>query len=275
MQRLRYDFIIGCWLLAMLPLAGLQGQSHLPVAAGGRGLAMGQTRLLSRSVWATVGNQAGLSGLKTPQVAVMGRNWSGLAMVSQVTAVAAVPVQEGALGLQLQHLGTADYREQKIGLSYARPFAERLHVGIQLDYLGLQLGEYGRRGLLTFEGGVLLDLNAEWTVAAHLFSPVAVAWNEWTATQPALALGAGYRASDKIQLVAEVEQVAQSRINARLGLDYQVLEVLALRVGATTYPAQQTFGVGLKVGALRIDAATVLHGTLGAAGGMSVRYDFE
>lgn len=236
---------------------------------------MGQTRLLSRSVWATVGNQAGLSGLSSPQAAVMGRNWSGLAAVSQVTAVAAVPIQMGALGLQLQHLGTADYREQKIGLSYARPFAERLHVGIQLDYLGLQLGEYGRRGLLTFEGGLLLEVNKEWTVAAHVFSPVTVAWNEWTDTQPALSLGVAYRASDKITLVGEVEQVALDRINAKMGLDYQVLDALALRVGATTYPAQQTFGVGFKLGPLHIDAATVLHRTLGASGGVSVRYDFE
>lgn len=266
--------ILLCILLtgAALPLLA---QSHLPAAAGGRGLAMGGTRLLSRSVWAAVGNQAGLSGLQAPQVAVMGRNWSGLATVSQVTAVAALPVQSGAIGLQLQHFGTTDYQEQKIGLSYARPFAERLHVGIQLDYLGLRLGEYGRRGLLTFEAGLLLEVNKAWSVAAHVFSPVAVAWNETAATQPTLALGAGYRASDKITLVAEVEQVALDGLNARLGLDYQVLEVLALRVGATTQPVQQSFGVGIKVGTLYVDAATILHPTLGASGGVSVRYEFE
>ena len=55
-------------------------------------------------------------------------------------------------------------------------------------------------------------------------------------------------------------------------ITYQVIEVLYIRAGVATTPVVASFGLGLKIKALRIDIATSYHTTLGLSPSLSVSY---
>lgn len=260
-------------LTTALPLA-IQAQNHAPSAAGARGMATGTIRTVSQDVNSTFGNQAGLAALENTSLTVFGENRFLLSDVSQFSLAAGLPTNSGTFGLAVQYFGFEDYNEQKLGLAYARKLADKFLVGVQLDYLNVRIPEYGNQGNLTFEVGVQAELHPQLLIGTHIFSPVQISWTDNDDYVPTVfAIGASYRPSKKLSITAEVEKDFEFPVNAKFGIDYQIIDQLSLRLGGTTFPVQNTFGIGLHLNNIDIDVATLFHQTLGVSTGVSVSYE--
>lgn len=249
-------------------------QNHTPTSAGAKGMAIGQTRVTASDVNSVFGNQAGLAFLEKTAVTAFGENRFSLAEINQFSVGAGLPSAYGAFGLAVQYYGFESYNEQKIGLSYARKLAKNFAIGAQFDYLNLRIPEYGNQANLTFELGLQAIINKKVRLGGHIFSPITRNWNENNTVPRVFALGVSYQPTDKISLVAEAEKNSLSPINIKAGVDYQIIEALSFRVGVTTFPVQNTFGVGWHLGDLRIDVSTAFHYLLGVSTGLSVGYEF-
>jgi long-subunit fatty acid transport protein len=249
-------------------------QNHTPTSAGAKGMATGQTRVTANDVNSVFGNQAGLAFLEKTAVTVFGENRFALADINQFSVGAGLPSRYGTFGLAVQYYGFESYNEQKIGLSYARKLAKNFAIGAQFDYLNLRIPEYGNQANFTFELGLQAIINEKVRLGGHIFSPITRNWNENNTVPSVFALGVTYQPTDKISLVAEAEKSSFAPVNIKAGIDYQIIEALSFRVGVTTFPVQNTFGIGWHIGHLQIDVSTAFHYLLGVSTGLSVGYEF-
>lgn len=247
-------------------------QNHTPSAAGAQGLSMGGTRTSTQGISAIFGNQAGLTALEQTSFIAFGENRFFLADVNQFSVGCGISTASGNFGIALQYFGFEAYNEQKIGLAYARKLFDKLSVGVQLDYLGLRIPDYGNRSNITAEIGLQTQLNPSLCIGIHAFTPFTIAWTDDDFVPTILALGAAWQPSEKVTMTAEIEKDINFPVNAKLGLDYRIVEVLSLRIGVNTYPVQNSFGVGLNLNKLKIDIASVYHQVLGVTTGFSVIY---
>ena len=250
-------------------------QNHTPSAAGAAGLAIGGTRTLSQDVNAVLGNQAGLAFVDKTSLTVFGENRFVAANVSQFSAGAAIPLKSGTFGIAAQYFGFESYNEQKLGLAYARKLFDKVALAVQLDVLNMRVPFYGSQVNVTAEVGAQLPLNDKLLVGIHTFTPFTIAITEEDFVPTILAGGFAYQPSEKLTLTAEVEKDIDLPVDFKFGVDYQLLEILALRAGINTYPVQSSFGLGLDLKKLQIDVATVYHQILGVTTGFSVGYQFQ
>ena len=247
-------------------------QNHVPSAAGAKGLALGNTSTTTQDVQSIFGNQAGLAFLEETSFTAFGENRFFIADLNQFSAGAAIPVKNGTFGLAVQYFGFESYNEQKIGIAYGRKLFDKVAIGVQIDYLNLRVPFYGNQGNVTAEIGLQLPINDKFLVGVHAFTPFTIAWSEEDFVPTILATGITYQPSEKLSITAEVEKDIDFPVDFKFGIDYKIVELLSLRVGANTYPVQNSFGLGLNLKNLNIDVAMVYHQILGLTTGFSATY---
>ncbi len=251
----------------------LWAQRGAPALFGARGAGMGFAALNFTDINSAFANQSGLAQLSSLAATVTGEQRFGLAEVRNFAAAAALPTGSGAFGLTLQYYGFDDYNEQKAGLAYARKLSDLIAIGGQFVVLNTRIPEYGNQTSLTFELGLQAELLPEVTIGAHVYSPLRVETLEGEYLPSILRVGASYRPSEQVLLAFEVEKDIDFPTRTKGGIEYQLVEPLALRVGFATAPAIFTFGAGYAVGSqLTIDFGAYYHQQLGLTPAISVTY---
>jgi hypothetical protein len=235
---------------------------------------MANTALTFTDIWSSFHNQAGLGYVESftagafyeSRFLVDGMAFAGFA--------AATPLGKGAIGLNYSNFGYGVYNEGKLGLAYGMKLAERFSIGVQLNYHTTRIAadDYGNAGALTAEVGV--------PIAAHLFNPTRTTLidNGESAIPdekiPTLIrLGVGYQISDEVLLAGEVEKDIDQNALFRGGIEYQPVDILYLRLGASSEPSLFSFGLGLRFESFQFDLASSYSSVLGYSPQVSLTYN--
>ena len=143
-----------------------------PLPVGARFAGMGGSGLTLTDLWSIRLNPAGLAGLEVPTAGLFyQQHWLSEELAHQGLSVA-VPLGNGVLGIGADRFGYRLYNETKASLAYAMPFGDGLRAAVQLDYIGVGLGEnYGRAGTLVAEVGMQARITDELWIGAHLYNP--------------------------------------------------------------------------------------------------------
>jgi hypothetical protein len=83
-----------------------------------------------------------------------------------------------------------------------------------------------------------------------------------------------YNANQKVSLFTEVSLENEQNGNLHLGLEYKIINELALRTGFSTNPAKISFGVGYTINNIQLDVAVKRHQLLGYSPQFSVSSAF-
>lgn len=270
------------FLLLLTSLPALAGGDPLPV--GARFLGMGGTGLTLTDLWSVRLNPAGLAGLDKPMAGVFyQRHYLSEDLAHQGLAVA-LPVGKGTFGIGADRFGYDLYKETRASLAYAMRFGDGLRAAVQLDYLGVQLGNnYGSTSAFAAELGVQAKLTDELWLGAHLYNPSRSKLDASTESDVTLdervptllRAGFGYLVSTKLTLTAEVEKDIDKDERFRFGLEYMPNKVLFLRTGISTGAVQGHFGAGVRVKQLDIDLAVALRSQLGPTPMLNLNYRFK
>lgn len=264
-------------ILLLLAVSWLHAQDGHPGAAGARGLSMGHTGLVFTDLYSLHSNPAGLAELRAFSAAATAEQRFLISELRQVSAAGALPVGGGAFGVRLQHYGFELYREQQVGLAYARRLGEGFRLGAQFIYFGNRIPAYGSRHLLTFQLGLQARLLPHLSLGAALFNPLRLERSEAGERLPSrFALGLGYTPSPQLLLTLEAEKDLDFPLRVKGGAEYRIVRPLLLRLGAASHPALFTFGLGLRLGSgLGIDLASSWHQHLGFTPGISLLFSPE
>ncbi len=257
MHKFRLFLLISSFLWAQTVLAQYR-------AAGARASAMGNVSVTFIDAQGLFSNQAGLSHLASISVAAFAEQRFMLSELRQIGLGAAIPTKSGTFGVVAQQFGFEDFKQQKIGLAYSRRFLENLTVGAQFDYLGTRISEYGSKGVLTFEIGLLIQISSQLSVGTHVFSPAKVILTKDERLPAVYRAGIAYTPSKKALVVFEMEKDVDFPVVAKAGFEYHAAELLKIRAGVSSAANTASFGLGIKVlNGLELDIAGSYHQTLG------------
>ena len=229
-----------------------------------RGAGVGQATVAFQDVNSLLGNQAGLAWVKNFSVIAAAESRFSLSELNSFSAGVIVPAGLGSFGFVAHTFGFEAFRQQKIGLAYARRLWENFSFGAQFDYLQTRIPEYGSNGAVTFEAGIQGKLSNEITLGVHIFSPAQVQLAENENMPAIFRMGFAWQASEKAMLTAEVEKDIDFKARVKGGIEYRLAEPLFLRAGFGTNPSTFHFGLGFHLNSnLKIDTATSYHQVLG------------
>ena len=247
-------------------------QNGTPSNAGSRGLAMANASVTFQDINSIFSNQAGLGFMSDLSGTIFGESRFLVQEMKMINGAFAYPTASGTFGLSLSYFGFDAYNEQKIGIAYARKLMDVLTIGAQIDYLSTRIQEYGNSSNFTFELGVQARLLNMFRVGAHVFSPIRIEVADGEIIPTILKVGAAWEGSEKVVISAEVEKDIDFPVSFKAGLEYFVVDQLALRAGVSTEPVQNSFGIGLYLGNLIIDVGTAYHQVLGFSPSIGISF---
>ncbi len=257
-------------LLALPMLA----QVSAPITAGARGLAMGGSGLNFTDVNALWGNPAGVAALEATSVALFAEQRFLLSDIRQVSAGGAVPFASGTLGLVVGYFGFEDFNEQRIGVVYGRRLSDNIRLGAQLYTLGTRIPDYGNKNVVSFELGMQGSISPRVGFSARMANPMRIETVAGEYLPSLLSLGFSYQPGKQLLIVAEAEKDILFPVRVRVGMEYNLLDALQLRLGIATDPSLLTFGIGYKLkDTWRLDFAAAYHQYLGFTPGIGLVYN--
>ncbi len=262
-------------LLLLLPLAGFA--QNYAYFAGGRSAGLAHSSVAITDIWAGHHNQAALGFLEKTTVAISYENRFFLPDLALANAAFAYPSKLGTLGLSLSYFGFELYNESKFGLNYSRAFGKYFSLGLQVNYHSYYVSEgSGSPNSVTFEAGVLAKPVKNLNIGFHVFNPSSSFKNIETEERlPLIArLGAMYKVGDEIGITAEVKKSEGIEERYAVGLEYRIIEKIVLRTGVGLQPLNNTFGLGLDLGAFTADLSYEYAQVLGSNGNLSLQYAF-
>ena len=265
--------------LSTVMLAG--GDQYL---IGARFAGMGGTGLTLTDLWSIRMNPAGIAKLERPTAGLFyQQHFLSEEVASQALAIA-IPLGGGVLGIGADRFGYSLYNETRGSITYAMPFGDGLRAGIQMDYLGVRLGEnYGSTGALVAELGVQARITEALWIGAHLYNPTmaklgtsvegGVPVDERIPTL--LRAGFTYSFSKKLLVNLEAEKDIDMPERIRVGVEYNPNDVLYVRTGVSTAPTGSHFGIGVHLDRIDIDMAVAVRSKLGPTPMLNINYRFK
>lgn len=245
--------------------------------AGARSSAMGDASLLNQDVWAGFNNPGALTGLDSYSVGIA---WENRFLVEQLSYAAfsfAMPLNSDVISINYSRFGYSLYNENRLGLAYSKKLTDWLSMGIQFNYLStVQPEYYGNSNILTFDIGLLANMESGLMFGAHVFNPVNIDFNGSVNRElpVAMRVGVGYWFSDDFLGSLEMESDMSDYNLLKAGFEYRLLDHFFISAGINVKPVKGSFGIAYEWNSLRIDLAYSYHQELGNSPHLGVSYAF-
>jgi len=244
---------------------------------GGRSAAMGRIGVASTDFWSVNNNQAGLAFVEKSGVGFYYQNLYLMNDLNYNQASAIIKTLHGGFGLNVSYFGYGQYNEKKIGLAYGMQLGNRFALGAQLDYLHTYIAQdYGSKGVITFEIGIMTKITDELTLGAHVFNPIKAKLAEYNDERipTLLKLGLNWDLSKDFTAAIEAESDMNHPLILKAGLEYNIMDLMYARIGVSNNPNIFSFGVGFYFGGFKIDFSSSMHQVLGYSPQLSAIYNF-
>lgn len=248
-------------------------------ATDARSIAMSGASITFSNAFSAFHNQAGLATLKHAELGAAYRNNFFLQQTGLKSGAFALPVKSvGVFGVSVNSFGYSQFAENKFGLAYAKSFGDVISMGLQINYLQTSFNEnYGSRGVVMGEFGVLAQLNEELKLGAHIYNPTRAYLDRDVEDRLPTIIKAGiaYNFSESLLTTLEVEKDMDLKPSVKAGIEYVANEILSIRGGASSFPTKVSFGAGFKIKSLHLDIASEYQQVLGFVPAFGLRYKFN
>jgi hypothetical protein len=270
-------------ILLLFIFAGSYFLPHLlqasqdPKPVGARAAGLGGAAVTLSDVWAITNNVAGITALTKPTLGVYAENRFNLKALSTATLQAVYPwAQKGWVGVELSRFGDKLYNEQKFGLGYAHKIGP-VSLGLKATLLQLHLEELGSRRTVAFSFGGQSEIIPSLVFGAHIQNLTQARLADFQEERFPTVMNAGltYKAGVKTLLCLETEKDLEQPAFVKGGVEYKIIEQLALRTGFSSGRQTATAGVGFTSRQLQIDYALGGHSVLGFSNYLSVSYRLD
>lgn len=223
------------------------------------------------------GNQAALAKATSAGVGVYGERRFLLAENSVYGLAATIPTNKGNFGIQLNYAGFTGFNENKLGVAYARSLGKLIDVGIQFNYYGYRIPQYGNASAINVEIGMLLHFSDKLTGGIHIYNPVGgkLGKEQDEKLASAYKFGLGYDASENFTVSAEIVKEEDRNVNVTGGIQYQFMKQLFARVGFVSDTGSGFAGIGVGWKNFRLDVSGSYHPQLGLSPGLLFLMNFK
>ena len=174
------------------------------------------------------------------------------------------PTALGAFALSGSRFGFELYREVDVQLSFGRGVNDMFSVGGSVHYCHLSIERYGSAHTFAVDVGTLARFTdrVQWGFTAFNVNGASIGAARERLPQ-VFVTGIAYLPVPEAMLVADLEKDIRYAVQLHAGVQYSLLDVIALRAGTTTDPSILSAGLGIHYSLLQLDYAFTNHEDLG------------
>lgn len=233
---------------------------------GGRSAALGNSLVAMRgNEWSVFSNPALLSTISSRTLALSyvpqpyDLKELGRAALSYVE-----PSGIGSFCVSASRFGFSLYNETSASLSFASRIADLIIGGITARYYALSITHYGTASTFGIDIGFLLDLsdNVHWGFAAFNINAPTIGLSKEKLPQ-IFSTGIAFHPTVDAMLTANILKDVRYSVEFRFGVEYTLVDIIALRAGTTSDPNTLNAGIGVSYLFANVDYAFSSHPELG------------
>jgi len=220
---------------------------------------------LSNDVFAVFNNPAGLSQFNWREIGIYYSPAPfGLSELSNGYVAYAEPFSFGTVALGGMTYGFELYRESKITLGYSYNYENKFFAGLAVNYHTFTIQHYGNTSAfyLNLGGLAYITHQLRWGFAITNINRASIG-NEDDQIPIIFSTGFSYDLIKTLTINLAVEKDIRYKPSVQFGLDYNIIEYLALRVGFQNEPARYAAGIGINYSIISLDYAVFTHQDLG------------
>ena len=228
--------------------------------------------------WSYHHNPGALGVLKKAEIGISYETKYLLKDFQSQGVVFAQPLKKGVVSFGAQLYGLDALKTERIGIGYSLKLVDKLSLGVQMNYQGIQFGSnYGFKNSVTAEAGLYADITEKLKLGVSVFNlgrtRLASFQNERITTL--VRLGIAYHLSHKVLFLLESEKNVYYKLRLKGALEYKPIKNFFLRGGVATQPIEISFGFGYKIKAIQLDLGSSFHQLIGWSPHISLTYKFE
>lgn len=189
-------------------------------------------------------NQAGLAELKNTSFLLSGQETFKNPNSDNFGGGFAVPISSGTVAFNFHYFESAEVKQSKIGLAYARKLMNTLSIGVQFDMLASQIPLNEKSNLFTFEIGLQYQVIENLLLGIHLYNPTKQEFIQDEFLPTILRVGATYSPYRKLLVHAELEKDFDFPYVFKSGIEYELVNDFWFRIGFQNKPVTFNFGMG-------------------------------
>ncbi len=220
---------------------------------------------LANDVFTLFNNPSGLAQLNWREVGVYYSPAPfGLTELANGYVAYHEPFSFGSLAIGGMTYGFDLYRESKVILGYSYNYDNKFFAGVSFNYHNYSIQNYGSTGTIYFNlGGLVYLLNElRWGFLVNNINRATIADID-DQIPMVLATGFSFDILNNFSLNAALEKDIRYSPSVQFGVDYEIIEYLALRLGGSNQPSRFTAGVGINYSIFSLDYAFFSHPDLG------------
>ncbi|MCK5571756.1 MAG: hypothetical protein KAJ12_03310 [Bacteroidetes bacterium] len=236
-------------------------------AEGARPAALGEAVIASSGdAWAAFLNPAVLATIRqrTFGVSLVPQRF-GLPELGRAAFIGVQPFVWGGISIGGTKSGFELYQEVAVRGGCALRLLEKFQFGIAITWYHLAIAGYGSAWTLGVDAGLRVVLSDRLTYAvamSNINAPVIGSAREKIPQR--FFTGLTFIPLKGVQLNLDIAKDVRYPATVKLGMEYVLLDALALRCGTSTDPSIAAFGVGVSASLITIDYAMDYHSVLGA-----------
>ncbi|RED96652.1 hypothetical protein [Marinoscillum furvescens] len=259
---------VTCLILCILPLLSTAQLRNYTI--GARHQALGGTSVTLADPWAAFNNPGAL-GSYDQSTAIAGfQNRYNISNLMTIAGGATYSHPWFTLAAKYYKFGDKYYSEQMMGLTIANRL-QMVSFGGGISLLQTRAEGLQPHRKLALELGGTAEITPQILLGVHLFN-----LKHGSIYPTTMKAGFSFRPQEQIMLNTEIEKQLNTRERIKTGMEYQVIEFLAIRTGIMIQNHKHSktqitpaFGFGVTPGKLTVDYAFSAH-TLGAVHELSV-----
>lgn len=245
---------------------------------GARSKALGNASVTLIDAWAYHQNPGMLGYMEQGTIGASYENRYFLKELSYQGIAFAQPLKKGKAGVVssgAQFSGSGSYTTLRAGAGYSLKLAEFISMGVQLNYLNVrQAAYYGNKSGLSAEFGIGAKIGRKWILGASVYNITRTRLADYQSERFAtiIRIGGQYNVSKKVKILLEFEKDILYPIRIKGGVEYEPVERLFIRAGASSKMLEFTFGLGYGVKKFRFDVASSYQQLLGFTTSASMEF---
>lgn len=188
----------------------------------------------------------------------------GLKQLSNNSAVYHEPTNYGSFAIAYSNYGFELYKENAFFVSYSTNISKNIFFGTTFAYRNLSIKNYGNDNALTILLGGILYLTPDLRIGFEIDNITHSSFGNSDNQIPMVFdLGLSYSLLSKLVINTAIEKEIDNNTSLRVGIDYEIIKYLNLRIGAMNEPSSFSAGIGVNYSLFEIDYAVFNHQDLG------------
>lgn len=264
----RFIGVLCLLILFNSTLCAQQGHYSL----GARSMSMAHASLTIFDDFAAFNNIAGLAKTENHSLFFSCKNHYGLKGLFTIGTGYNSRLFSGVGSINFFRFGDQFFNEHKIGLGFSHKI-RFISLGLQLNYIQLNMEGYGRRRWFVFEFGGIAEISKKTVIAAHIFNLNNTAFRNGISSLPVIIKGGiSYRPIELLMFNIEYEHTSDQYSLIKIGMEYALKGKVFLRTGMVIGSNKPTFGIGFQPRKFYINYSVEIHPFLGYSQELSIRY---